>query len=272
MDIERDLKESVNYIIGKTVYRPEIGIILGSGLGEIAEEIENSEIYNYVDIPNFPVPTVQGHKGRLIIGRFNGRTVLAMQGRFHHYEGYSMQQVTFPIRVMSLLGINKLIITNASGAVNLDYKPGQLMLIKDHINLSFSNPLIGKNMDSFGPRFPDMSNAYDRELRERIKEIAKKNNIELQEGIYVCMSGPNYETPAEIKMIRTIGGDAVGMSTVPEVIVANHCNMKVIGISCMTNMAAGISDRPLDHREVIEISGNVSHKLKKLLKNTIYEI
>ncbi|WP_446899665.1 purine-nucleoside phosphorylase [Clostridium sp. LBM24168] len=272
MDIEKDLRNSANYIMSRTMYRPKIAIILGSGLGKIAEEIENKEIYNYIDIPNFPVSTVIGHKGRLIIGRLNGKVVVAMQGRLHHYEGYSMQQVTFPVRVMSLLGVEKLIVTNASGAVNLKYRPGQLMLIKDHINLSFDNPLIGKNMDSFGPRFPDMSNAYDKKLRERVKEVAKENGIELQEGVYVCMSGPNYETPAEIKMIRIIGGDVVGMSTVPEVIVANHEHMKVIGISCVTNMAAGILHKLLDHKEVIETSKYIEKDFEKLLRNIICEL
>lgn len=266
MDIEYCIKEAANYILKNTRYNPKIAIILGSGLGEIADEIEESEIYKYSDIPNFPVSTVEGHKGCLIIGRLEGKIILAMQGRFHYYEGYNLRQVTFPIRVMKSIGIEKIIVTNASGAVNLNYRPGQLMLIKDHINLLSANPLIGKNVDSFGTRFPDMSNAYDIELREKVKKIAKENNIELKEGVYVCMSGPSYETPAEIKMIRVIGGDAVGMSTVPEVIVANHSGIKVIGISCMTNMAAGILDKPLEHREVIETSKIASTKFKKLIR------
>ncbi|WP_195510420.1 purine-nucleoside phosphorylase [Clostridium tyrobutyricum] len=272
MSIEIKIKEAANYILKNTKYKPEIGIILGSGLGEIAEEIEEKEIYNYRDIPNFPVSTVVGHKGRLIIGKLQGKIILTMQGRFHYYEGYSMQQITFPVRVMASIGIKNLIVTNAAGAVNLNYKPGQLMLIKDHINLSFNNPLIGKNMDSFGTRFPDMSNAYDRDLRKKVENIAQQNNIDIQEGVYVCMSGPNYETPAEIKMVRVIGGDAVGMSTVPEVIVANHSQIKVIGISCMTNMAAGILDKPLEHREVIEISKIASGNFKKLVRNIVKDI
>lgn len=272
MNIEKNIKEAADYIIKRTKYSPEIAIILGSGLGKIADEIIDKEIYNYRDIPNFPVSTVVGHKGRLIIGRIEGKEIIAMQGRLHYYEGYSMQQVTFPIRVMSLMGIKKLIVTNASGAINLNYRPGQLMIIKDHINLSFDNPLIGKNLDSFGKRFPDMSNAYDRKLRKKIKIIACKIGIDIQEGTYVCMSGPSYETPAEIKMLRIIGGDAVGMSTVPEVIVANHCGIKVAGISCMTNMAAGILDSPLNHDEVVNMSISIGGKFKKLIRNLIYEL
>jgi purine-nucleoside phosphorylase len=272
MDILKKIKEAASYICENTKYKPEIGIILGSGLGDIAEEIEDREVYEYKDIPNFPVSTVKGHRGRLVIGKFQGKVVLAMQGRFHYYEGYSMDQVTFPVRVMTLLGIKNLIVTNAAGAVNLNYKPGQLMLIKDHINLSFNNPLIGKNMDEFGERFPDMSNAYDKIFRNAVKEIAKKYDIDIQEGVYVCMSGPSYETPAEINMIRTIGGDAVGMSTVPEVIVANHSKIKVIGISCMTNMAAGVLDKPLNHKEVIETSRIAGENFKKLIRGIISEL
>lgn len=266
MNIEYAIKEASNYILKNTKYNPKMAIILGSGLGEIAEEIEDREVYNYSDIPHFPVSTVAGHKGCLVIGKLEGKIVLAMQGRFHYYEGYNMDQVTFPIRVMKSIGIENIIVTNASGAVNLDYNPGQLMLIKDHINLLGNNPLIGKNIDEFGKRFPDMSNSYDRDLREKVKKIAEENNIELKEGVYACMSGPSYETPAEIKMIRIIGGDAVGMSTVPEVIVANHSGIKVIGISCMTNMAAGILDKPLEHKEVIETSKIASKKFKTLIR------
>jgi len=272
MKIEQEIQEASEYILGRTKYKPEVAIILGSGLGGLADEIEDAEIYDYREIPNFPESTVKGHKGRFVIGRLKGRVVAAMQGRFHYYEGYSMLKVTFPVRVMSLIGIKTMIVTNASGAVNLSYKPGQLMLIKDHINLSFSNPLIGRNLDEFGQRFPDMSNAYDAILRKKVRKTASEHGIQLKEGVYVCMSGPSYETPAEIRMIRTIGGDAVGMSTVPEVIVAKHCGMKVIGIACMTNMAAGILDRPLDHKDVIETTETSGENFKELVRCIVSDL
>ena len=223
-------------------------------------------------MPNFPISTVEGHEGRLVIGTLQGKTVVAMQGRFHYYEGYKMEEVTFPIRVMKLLGVKTLIVTNAAGAVNTSFKPGDLMIITDHINLSGNNPLIGKNLDLFGPRFPDMSNAYNKELRKIAKNVANSINIDIKEGVYAMMSGPTYETPAEIKMIRILGGDAVGMSTVPEVIVANHCGIKVVGISCLTNMAAGILEQPLNHEEVIETSNKVKNNFITLMKTLIKEI
>lgn len=272
MNLEVKIKEAANYILGKTKFKPEIALILGSGLGAIADEIENPEFYPYDQIPHFPVSTVQGHEGRLVIGNLEGKIVVAMQGRFHYYEGYTMQEVTFPVRVMKMLGVEKLIVTNAAGAVNTNYKPGNLMLIKDHINFSGDSPLIGKNLEEFGPRFPDMSNAYNKELREKVKEIASKIGIELQEGVYTCFSGPTYETPAEVRMARVLGSDAVGMSTVPEVIVANHSGVKVIGVSCMTNMAAGILEQPLNHQEVMETSAIVREKFIKLMRNIIKEI
>ncbi len=269
MDLQSKIKESAKYILEKTKLQPEIGLILGSGLGAIADQIEDAEFYPYKEIPNFPVSTVEGHAGCLVIGTLEGKKVVAMQGRFHYYEGYHMQEVTFPVRVMKLLGIKTLIVTNAAGAVNTGYKPGDLMLISDHLNLSGNNPLIGKNLEEFGTRFPDMSDPYNKELRRKVKEIAKSLEIELQEGVYACMSGPTYETPAEIRMIRTLGGDAVGMSTAPEVIVAAHSGIKVIGISCMTNMAAGILDKPLDHSEVMETSEMAGEKFIKLMRNVI---
>lgn len=272
MDLSTEIKQSADFILSKTKFKPEIGLILGSGLGAIADKIENAEHYNYSDIPNFPVSTVQGHAGKLVIGNYHGKQVVAMQGRFHFYEGYNMNQVTFPVRVMKLLGIKTLIVTNAAGAVNTNFNAGDLVLITDHINLSGTNPLIGKNLDEFGPRFPDMSNAYDKELQNKVKEIAKNEGIKLREGVYTMLSGPTYETPAEIRMVRTLGGDAVGMSTVPEVIVANHCNLKVLGISCMTNMAAGILDQPLSHKEVMETSEKVRSTFIKLMTSIIKNI
>ncbi|MCY6960307.1 purine-nucleoside phosphorylase [Clostridium brassicae] len=269
MDLQHKISESAKYVLKKTQYKPEIALILGSGLGAIADQIEDPEYYPYNKIPNFPVSTVEGHAGRLVIGKLEGKVVVAMQGRFHYYEGYKMQEVTFPVRVMKLLGVKTLIVTNAAGAVNTDYKPGDLMLIEDHLNLSGNNPLIGKNLDEFGVRFPDMSNPYDKELRKKVKEMSKALNIDLKEGVYACMSGPTYETPAEIRMLRTLGADAVGMSTVPEVIVAVHSGMKVIGVSCATNMAAGILDKPLNHQEVMETSAIAREKFIKLMRNII---
>lgn len=245
---------------------PEIGLILGSGLGVLADEIENPVKIPYGDIPEFPVSTVEGHAGQLVIGNLGGKTVLAMQGRFHFYEGYPMEKVTFPVRVMKQLGIETLIVTNAAGSVNESFKPGDLMIINDHINMMGTNPLIGPNDERFGPRFPDMSEAYNKELRVKAREIATSLGIDVKEGVYIGNSGPAYETPAEVRMARILGGDAVGMSTVPEVIVARHCGMKVLGISCLTNMAAGILDQPLSHTEVIETTERVKSDFLEFVK------
>nr|WP_275297827.1 purine-nucleoside phosphorylase [Clostridium sp. YIM B02551] len=269
IDLNIKIKEAGDFILSKTKYKPEIALILGSGLGAIGDKIEDAEYYNYNEIPHFPVSTVEGHAGRLVIGKLQGKSVVAMQGRFHFYEGYKMNEVTFPVRVMKLLGVETLIVTNAAGAVNTSFKPGDLMLISDHINLSGDNPLIGRNLNDFGPRFPDMSNAYDKDLREKAKDIASSLNLTLKEGVYTMMSGPTYETPAEIRMIRVLGGDAAGMSTVPEVIIAKHQGMKVLGISCMTNMAAGILDQPLSHEEVMETSEKVKNTFISLMNNII---
>lgn len=272
MDLLNKIKESAQYITSKSKFKPEIGLILGSGLGSLADTIEDAEYYNYADIPNFPVSTVEGHEGRLVIGKLAGKIVVAMQGRFHFYEGYSMQEVTFPVRVMKLIGVEKLIVTNAAGSVNTNYKPGDLMLITDHINFSGANPLIGNNLKDFGPRFPDMSESYKKDLREIAKKVAADLNIELKEGVYMMFSGPTYETPAEIRMARTFGADAVGMSTVPETIIANHSGIKTLGISCLTNMAAGILDQPLNHEEVIETSNKVKADFLKLMNSLIENI
>jgi purine-nucleoside phosphorylase len=270
--LENRINESVKYLEGIMSEKPVIGMILGSGLGDLAEEIEDKVYIEYSTIPNFPVSTVEGHKGRFVYGKLFGKTVVAMQGRFHFYEGYEMSEVTFPVRVLKKLGVDTLIVTNAAGAVNKNYEPGQLMVISDHINLFGTNPLMGKNLSEFGVRFPDLSNAYDKELREKVKAIAIQLGINVQEGVYAGMTGPAYETPAEIRMLQVIGADAVGMSTVPEVIVANHAGMKVIGISCMTNMAAGILDQPLNHEEVIETSARVRGEFMSLVKETVKAI
>ena len=269
MDLSNTAKATADFILEKSKYKPEIGLILGSGLGSLADLIEEPEFYPYEELPNFPVSTVQGHEGRLVIGKLEGKVVVAMQGRFHFYEGYSMQVITFPVRVMKMLGVEKLIVTNAAGSVNTEFKPGDLMIITDHINYSGANPLIGKNLDDFGPRFPDMSSAYSPRLRAIAKETAKNLGIDIKEGVYTMFSGPTYETPAEVKMARIFGSDAVGMSTVPEVIVANHSGMEVLGISCLTNMAAGILDQPLNHAEVIETSNKVKKSFMALTRELI---
>ena len=269
MDLLNQIKASADFILSKSNYKPEIGLILGSGLGSLADSIENPEFYNYSDIPNFPTSTVEGHAGRLVIGTLGGKQVVAMQGRFHYYEGYSMEKITFPVRVMKLLGVSKLIVTNACGAVNQDFNAGDLMVITDHINFSGSNPLFGHNLDEFGPRFPDMSEAYNLELRNKVLNVGKELGLDLKQGVYVMFSGPTYETPAEVRMAKIMGGDAVCMSTVPEVIVANHSGIKTVGISCLTNMAAGILDQPLNHEEVIETSARVKNDFIKLMNRVI---
>lgn len=245
---------------------PKIGLILGSGLGVLADEIEDRTALSYADVPHFPVSTVEGHAGQFVFGTLEGQEVVAMQGRFHFYEGYSMQEVTFPVRVMKALGVETLIVTNAAGGVNELYEAGDLMLISDHINFTGTNPLIGKNDNQFGPRFPDMSDAYKTELRVLARKVAAELSISIQEGVYAGFSGPTYETPAEIKMMRTLGADAVGMSTVPEVIIANHAGLNVLGISCITNMAAGILDQPLSHEEVIETTDRVQQTFLKYVR------
>lgn len=272
MNLYTKLREAADYVIKNSKIKPEIGLILGSGLGAIGDQIEEPDFLDYSEIPHFPVSTVEGHAGRLIIGTLEDKKVVAMQGRFHFYEGYSMEEVTFPVRVMKLLGVSKLIVTNAAGAVNENFTPGDLMLIKDQLNLSGYNPLIGRNLEEFGPRFPDLSNAYDKELGEIVKKASKDMDIKLQEGVYACMSGPSYETPAEIRMLRILGADAVGMSTVPEVIVASHSGIKVIGISCTTNMAAGILEQPLSHEEVVETSSKVRETFIRLMRRIVREI
>lgn len=266
------IEKAASFIKSKIKKSPEIGLILGSGLGVLAEEITEPIILPYADIPEFPVSTVEGHKGQLVVGELCGKLVVAMQGRFHYYEGYSMDQVTFPVRVMKLLGVETLIVTNAAGSVNESFVPGDLMLITDHINCMGANPLVGANDERFGPRFPDMSEAYNKELRGLAKQIAAKQSLDLKEGIYVGNTGPTYETPAEVRMARVIGGDAVGMSTVPEVIVARHCGMKVLGISCLTNMAAGILDQPLSHDEVMETTEKVKERFLRFIKEIVKDL
>lgn len=265
----QQIREAAKFIEDKGVVRPQIGLILGSGLGVLAEEIENPVSIPYEEIPHFPVSTVEGHAGELILGNLEGKSVVVMSGRLHLYEGHEAQKVAFPIRVMKELGIESMIVTNAAGGVNETFEPGDLMVIKDHVNLMFRNPLIGPNDNDWGPRFPDMSEAYDSKLRQLAHQVAKEQGFQLCEGVYCAVLGPSYETPAEIRMIRKLGGDAVGMSTVPEVIVARHAKIRVLGISCISNMAAGILPQPLSHEEVMETANQVKDKFIKLVKGII---
>jgi len=252
-------------------FRPEVGIILGSGLGELADEYCKFLI-EYKDIPGFEASTVIGHKGRLVFAEINNKNVVMMQGRFHFYEGHSIQKIVFPVKVMKKLGVETLIITNAAGGVNASFNPSDLMIITDHINYMGVNPLIGANDDSMGERFPDMSEVYTPELVELVKKVGQEIGVELQDGVYMALTGPSYETPAEVRMARIIGADAVGMSTVPEAIVAAWAGMKVIGLSCICNSAAGVSTVGLSHEEVIYAANKAKDKFKKLIKEVVKKL
>lgn len=265
------ITEAAAYIKDQGVQDIEMGLILGSGLGELGDEVEQSIAIPYEAIPHFPVSTVVGHAGQLVYGTLGGKKVLAMQGRFHYYEGYNLEEVTFPVRVMKELGIHSLVVTNASGGVNTDFEPGDLMMITDQINFTGVNPLHGPNDEDLGPRFTDMSHAYDKEYQKLIRVVAQEQNIALKEGIYMGFSGPTYETPAEIRMARTIGADAVGMSTVPEVIVANHAGLRVLGIACITNLAAGMQAN-LNHEEVVETTNRVKETFKSFVKAILEKV
>jgi len=269
MKIQTEIREATEFIEKKIQAKPELGIILGSGLGELADLIENKTEIDYKEIPHFPISTVQGHSGKIIFGNLSSRYVLAFQGRFHYYEGYEMSKVTLPVRVMQFLGVKKLIVTNAAGGINESYRPGDLVIIKDHINLIGTNPLRGANISNLGPRFPDMSEAYCKEWRDIARQVMGEIGIPYKEGIYAALCGPSYETPAEIRYLRLIGADLVGMSTVPEVIAANHGGMKVLGISCVTNMAAGILPQKLSHEEVIATTEKAKGYFIKLITRLI---
>lgn len=249
--------------------RPEIAITLGSGLGDLAERLDAPLTIPYKEIPHFPVSTVSGHKGQFVCGKLGGKEALCMQGRFHYYEGYDLKQVTMPVRVMKLLGIDSLLVTNAAGGINTGFHAGTLMLIEDHLNLTGENPLIGENLDAFGDRFFDMTVAYDKEYRTLAKATAEELNIPLATGVYAWLTGPNFETPAEIRYLRTIGADAVGMSTVPEVLVARHSGIRVLGISCITNLAAGMTDNTLSHEEVKETADRVQNEFIRLVTGIV---
>jgi purine-nucleoside phosphorylase len=263
------IAEAKETIEKKTNHRPTIGMILGSGLGDLARDLEAADYIPYDEIPHFPQSTVEGHAGRLVIGCLSGKTVVAMEGRFHFYEGYTQQEVVFPIYVMKSFGVKSLVATNACGGMNASFQAGDLMLIEDHINFTGANPLIGPNEDRLGPRFPDMSEAYDRELIQLAREVAEEQGIRLQQGVYAGVSGPSYMTPAELIMLRNLGGDTVGMSTVPEVIAARHAGLKVLGISCITDMAIGEELEPLTHEQVVEVANRTKPRFIGLVKGIL---
>lgn len=266
------LKKQLEYIRSKTDFVPEIAIVLGSGLGDFADKIDVEARIDYSEIEGLPVSTAPSHKGCFVFGTFEGKKLVLMQGRVHLYEGYSPKQIALFIRLIRLMGAEKLILTNASGGINKCLSPGDFMLIKDHISCFVPSPLIGKNNDSFGTRFPDMSNAYDKDLQKIIKHLAIENGIDLKSGVYVQLQGPQFETPAEIKMLSLLGADAVGMSTVVEAVAAKHCGMKVCAISLISNLACGIIDKPLSCEEVNETANSVSPKFEKLIKEIIKTI
>lgn len=270
MRLSERLDEAAGVVRSRTGLRPSIGVVLGSGLGAFADALEDAVAVPFAEIPHFPASTVVGHSGALVVGRSRGVPVAVMKGRVHFYEGYSLHEVVFPVRVLGRLGVKTLVLTNAAGAINTAFAPGELMVIEDHLNL-LGNPLLGPNEDALGPRFPDMSQAYDRGLRDAAEAACRAAGVRGHRGVYVALPGPSYETPAEIRMFRTMGADAVGMSTVPEVIAARHMGMRVVGLSCLTNMAAGVTDRKLDHREVLETGERVKAALLEVLARVVTE-
>lgn len=271
----QEIDQAAQVIEGKTGQKPEVAMILGSGLGGLADAIEDADIIPFGDIPNWPRSSVEGHKGRLVIGTLEKKTVMAMQGRIHYYEGYSMDQVTFPIRVMQRLGIKTLIVTNAAGAIDPDYRPGDVMMITDQINLigmAGLNPLRGPNLDEFGERFPDMSRPYDAGLAETARKVANDLKLDLKEGVYICLAGPSFESPADLRFLRMIGADAVGMSTVPEVIVARHGHMQVLGFSGISNKANLDGSTVTTHEEVLQAGEMIVPKLRSLICGVLQTI
>jgi purine-nucleoside phosphorylase len=265
-------EHAARVIRARTKLEPRIALVLGSGLGGFADDFEEAVGIPYEEIPGFMRSTAEGHLGRLVIGKVDTAPVVAMQGRVHYYEGYSLEEVTFPIRTFKLLGVKTLILTNASGGINVQLNQGALMVISDHLNLMGDNPLRGRNDERFGPRFPDMTAVYSRELQELVIEEANAIGVEVRRGIYGALSGPSYETPAEIHLLRNLGADAVGMSTVPESIVARHMDLEVLGISCITNMAAGISDEPINHEEVMATGDRVRDTFAQLLRRVVSRV
>jgi len=266
----QDIYSTTEYIKRKTNnFEPEIGIILGTGLGGLVGDIEVEYRLLYANIPNFPISTLEFHSGKLIFGTLRGRKVVAMQGRLHHYEGYDMKQITFPVRVMKMLGIKHLFVSNASGSLNPDIKKGDLMIIEDHINLQYDNPLRGRNYDDLGPRFPDMSAPYDQDMIDKAMDVASKNNIRCHKGVYVSVAGPNLETRAEYRFLRIIGGDAVGMSTVPEVIVANHMSLPVFAVSVITDEGFAEKPEPVSVEEIIKVAEEAEPQMTLILKELL---
>jgi purine-nucleoside phosphorylase len=266
------IQKTIKYINGKIDAKPEFGIVLGTGLGGLVNEIEITTTIAYNDIPNFPVSTVKGHEGKLIFGKLGGKNVVAMQGRFHYYEGYTMQELTFPIRVLKHLGIKLLILSNAAGGVNPDYEIGDLMVIKDHINLMGNNPLIGKNDTGLGPRFPDMSETYDKKVIRQFTKLARVHNIHFQVGVYAAVTGPTFETPAEYKYISILGADAVGMSTVPEAIVARHMSLPVFAVSVISDLGVEGKIVEISHDDVIDAASLVEPKMTLVIKEMIEKL
>ena len=272
MNLSTRIHNAIDYIRSRTDAAPAIGVILGSGLGDFADTLEDRLVIPFDHIPDFPAATAPGHTGAFVFGRKYGRSVVCLQGRLHYYEGHPMDVLTMPVRIMAQLGVKTLLLTNAAGGVNKDYRPGDLMLISDHINFSGANPLIGSHMEEFGPRFPDVSDLYSSSLRLKVKLAAVDAGIPLRQGVYMMFSGPNYETPAEVRMARTLGADAVGMSTVPEALVAAQCGIRVLGVSCITNLAAGVSPTKLSHQEVIETAAMTHDKFHSLVDLILREI
>lgn len=270
MDLMDKLAQSAEYIVGRIGdEKVDIAIVLGSGLGDLADSLEDAVVVDYHDIPHFPVSTVPGHKGRLVAGRLEGRRVLCMQGRFHYYEGWSLQEVVYPVQAFHVMGIDRLFLTNAAGCVNTSWGPGNLMLITDHIKLMGDSPLRGRNPDGLGPRFFDMSTTWDKEAQDVARSAARKCGTTLREGVYMLFGGPQFETPAEVRLARILGADAVGMSTVPEAIAASHMGMRTLGISCLTNMGAGILDQKLNHEEVLETGERVKGAFTALVREIV---
>ena len=272
MNLSARIRNAVDYIRSRTDAEPTFGMILGSGLGDFADTLENRQVIPFTDIPDFPAATVPGHAGAFVFGRKHGKSIVCLQGRLHYYEGHSMDVLTIPVRIMARLGVQTLVLTNAAGGVNKNYRPGDLMLITDHINYSGSNPLIGVNDPELGPRFPDVTDLYSAGLRLKIKLAAVESGIGLRQGVYMMFSGPSYETPAEIRMARILGADAVGMSTVPEAIVAAQCGIHCLGISCITNLAAGVSPNKLSHQEVMDTAAMAHDRFHSLLELILREI
>ncbi len=266
MTMQQKITAAADYVKARVSHRPTVGLVLGSGLGAFAQTLEEAVRIPYSEIPDFPQPTVEGHSGAFVFGKKQGKTVVVLEGRLHFYEGFTQQELTLPIRVLAAIGVKTLVLTNAAGGVNLNFAPGDLMLIADHINYSGANPLIGPNLEAFGPRFPDVSDLYTAALRKEIRRQAEKVGLPVQQGVYLMYSGPNYETPAEIRMFRGFGADAVGMSTVPEALVSGHCGMQVVGVSCITNMAAGVLPVKLNHAEVMETASRVQDKFYRLVE------